>query len=166
MLAELDRTPAFYFDAISQLRLATWSRGRVSLVGDAGYCPGPAIGGSTSLAVVGAYVLAGELALARGDFTTAFRACEARLEQYVAASRSFALHTARQLIPRSRAELWLQARALRLLSVMPARWARRVVDLGRQRARLHDTMLVRDYTTEPAVVRSTPMQACSRGAPS
>ncbi|GAA2859621.1 hypothetical protein GCM10020220_055960 [Nonomuraea rubra] len=63
-LDELDRTPAFYFDSITQLRMDTWSRGRVTLVGDAGYCPGPAVGGSTSLAVVGAYVLAGELARA------------------------------------------------------------------------------------------------------
>ena len=45
----------------------SWTRGRVALVGDAGYCPGPAVGGSTSLAVVGAYVLAGELAAAGGD---------------------------------------------------------------------------------------------------
>lgn len=59
-LAELDRTPAFYFDSITQIRMDTCSRGRVTLVGDAGYCPGPAVGGSTSLAVVGAYVLAGE----------------------------------------------------------------------------------------------------------
>lgn len=69
-LDELDRTPAFYFDSIAQLRMDTWSRGRVTLVGDAGYCPGPAVGGGgggTSLAVVGAYVLAGELARAGGD---------------------------------------------------------------------------------------------------
>ncbi len=63
-LEELDRTPTFYFDSITQLQLDTWSRGRVTLVGDAGYCPGPAVGGSTSLAVLGAYVLAGELAQA------------------------------------------------------------------------------------------------------
>ena len=50
-LGELDRTPAFYFDSITQLRMDTWSRRRVTLVGDAGYCPGPAVGGSTSLAV-------------------------------------------------------------------------------------------------------------------
>ncbi|WP_435846810.1 hypothetical protein [Streptomyces griseofuscus] len=61
-LDELDRTPAFCFDSITQLRMDTWSRGRATLVGDAGYSPGPAVGGSTSLAVLGAYVLAGELA--------------------------------------------------------------------------------------------------------
>ncbi|MEV4084542.1 FAD-dependent monooxygenase, partial [Nonomuraea fuscirosea] len=48
-LDELDDTPAFYFDSITQVRMDTWSRGRVTLVGDAGYCPGPAVGGSTSL---------------------------------------------------------------------------------------------------------------------
>jgi len=151
VLAELDHTPAFYFDSVSQLKLQSWSRGRISLVGDAGYCPGPAIGGSTSLAVVGAYVLAGELAAARGDHSRAFAVCEASLLPYVLASRRFALHTARQLIARGRGELWLQARALRLLSVMPARWGRAIVDLGRQRTRLHDTMLVRDYTSEAGV---------------
>ncbi|MEV6607700.1 FAD-dependent monooxygenase [Kutzneria sp. NPDC051319] len=46
-LDELDRTPAFYFDSVTQLHMDTWSRGRVTLVGDAGYCPGPAVGGST-----------------------------------------------------------------------------------------------------------------------
>ena len=51
-LAEMDRTPAFYFDSITQLRLDIWSRRRVPLVGDAGYCPGPAVGGSTSLAAM------------------------------------------------------------------------------------------------------------------
>ncbi|MBV9321381.1 MAG: FAD-dependent monooxygenase, partial [Mycobacterium sp.] len=75
-LGELNRTPAFYFDSITQLQLDTWSRGRVTLVGDAGYCPGPAVGGSTSLAVIGAYVLAGELAQAGGDYARAFAAYE------------------------------------------------------------------------------------------
>lgn len=68
-LGELDRTPSFYFDSITQLQLDSWSRGRVTLVGDAGYCPGPAVGGSTSIAVLGAYILAGELARSGGDYT-------------------------------------------------------------------------------------------------
>ena len=77
-LDELDRTPTFYFDSITQLQLDTWSRGRVTLVGDAGYCPGPAVGGSTSIAVLGAYILAGELAQADGDYTAGVRGLRAR----------------------------------------------------------------------------------------
>ena len=79
LLDEADRAEAFYFDSITQLRLDTWSRGRVALVGDAGYCPGAAVGGSTSMAVVGAFTLAGELALAHGDPDVAYPAYERAL---------------------------------------------------------------------------------------
>ena len=71
-------------------RMDTWSRGRVTLVGDAGYCPGPAVGGSTSLAVVGAYVLAGELAAAGGDHARRLPRLRARDGDYVQRSRAFA----------------------------------------------------------------------------
>ncbi|WP_204079691.1 FAD-dependent monooxygenase [Mycobacterium riyadhense] len=51
----------FYFDAFTQVHMDRWSSGRVALVGDAGYCASPLSGMGTSLALVGAYVLAGEL---------------------------------------------------------------------------------------------------------
>jgi 2-polyprenyl-6-methoxyphenol hydroxylase-like FAD-dependent oxidoreductase len=51
----------FYFDAFTQVHMPTVSKGRVTLVGDAGYCASPLSGMGTSLALVGAYVLAGEL---------------------------------------------------------------------------------------------------------
>ena len=51
----------FYFDAFAQVHMATISQGRVTLAGDAGYCASPLSGMGTSLALVGAYVLAGEL---------------------------------------------------------------------------------------------------------
>ncbi len=82
--------------------METWSRGRVTLVGDAGYCPGPAVGGSASLAVVGAYVLAGELARAGGDHERAFPAYERAMAEHVRGSRAAALRAARTLVPRSR----------------------------------------------------------------
>lgn len=49
-----DHIEYLFGDSITQLQLDTWSRSRVTLVGDAGYCPGPAVGGSTSLSVFGA----------------------------------------------------------------------------------------------------------------
>jgi 2-polyprenyl-6-methoxyphenol hydroxylase-like FAD-dependent oxidoreductase len=94
-LDELDRTDVFYLEGISQVVMDTWSRGRVSLVGDAGYCPGPAVGGGTSLAVVGAYVLAGELAQCRGDHARAFAAYETALQPYVIGSRRARSHPRR-----------------------------------------------------------------------
>jgi 2-polyprenyl-6-methoxyphenol hydroxylase-like FAD-dependent oxidoreductase len=51
----------FYFDSFAQVHMNSWSRGRVTLCGDAGYCASPLSGMGTSLALVGAYLLAGEL---------------------------------------------------------------------------------------------------------
>ena len=61
MLAAANRADDFYFDAFAQVHMPTISHGRVTLVGDAGYCASPLSGMGTSLALVGAYVLAGEL---------------------------------------------------------------------------------------------------------
>lgn len=119
--AELDHAPTFYFDSIIQLQLDTWSRGRVALVGDAGYCPGPAVGGSTSLAVIGAYVLAGELAEANGDYPRAFASYERAMADAVRHSRAFARTAARTIVPRSRAGVWALTRAAQLVSVLPRR---------------------------------------------
>ena len=69
--------PDFYFDALSQVRLPVWSKGRVALVGDAAYCASPASGAGALLALVGAYRLAGELAITAGNHHAAFRNYEA-----------------------------------------------------------------------------------------
>jgi len=61
LLAAAAEADDFYFDAFAQVHMPTWSSGRVTLVGDAGYCASPLSGMGTSLALVGAYVLAGEL---------------------------------------------------------------------------------------------------------
>lgn len=74
----------FYLHGMSQVQLARWSRGRVVLVGDAGYCPTPLTGLGTSLALVGAYVLCGELAAAgTGGWASALEAYERLLRPYV-----------------------------------------------------------------------------------
>ncbi|MFG2582368.1 FAD-dependent monooxygenase [Streptomyces malaysiensis] len=83
--------PDFHFDATAQIHMDSWSRGRVTLVGDAGYCGSPMSGQSTSMAVVGAYVLAGELKAAGGDHTAAFAAYERELRGYATANQQLAL---------------------------------------------------------------------------
>ncbi|MGH3546888.1 MAG: FAD-dependent monooxygenase [Pseudonocardiaceae bacterium] len=146
LLAELDQTPAFYFDSITQLQMRTWSRGRVSLVGDAGYCPGPAVGGSTSLAVVGAYVLAGALAQANGDPVSGFRAYEQEMGDYVRGSRSFACGTAKRLIPNSRPGLWALANGVRLVLHLPLGVTSALTRLNGKAVRPHDSITLRDYS--------------------
>ena len=144
-LEEVEQTPAFYFDAISQLRLDRWSRRRVTLVGDAGYCPGPAVGGSTSLAVLGGYVLAGELARAGGDHLAAFAAYELAMREPVHLSRTFARGAARGIIPGSRAGVWALTRGAQLVSSMPAPLSRALARLNTKGLRMHDSMRVPDY---------------------
>ena len=61
LLAAAAHADDFYFDAFAQVHMDSWSQGRVTLVGDAGYCASPLSGMGTSLALVGAYLLAGEL---------------------------------------------------------------------------------------------------------
>ncbi|MEV6769657.1 FAD-dependent monooxygenase [Nocardia sp. NPDC051030] len=148
-LDELERTPAFYFDSITQLRMDTWSRGTVTLVGDAGYCPGPAVGGSTSLAVVGAYVLAGELARAGGDHERAFPAYERAMAEHVRGSRAAALSAAKTLVPTSRLGVSGLAQGARLISALPAGPSRALLRLASNTARLHNSMTVEDYLRSP-----------------
>lgn len=77
----------FYFDAAAQVHLDTWSRGRVALLGDAGYCASLLSGQGTSLALVGAYVLAEELA---GQEEGAFERYERRMRPFVALNQALA----------------------------------------------------------------------------
>ncbi|MGW5644432.1 FAD-dependent monooxygenase [Saccharopolyspora sp. NPDC003752] len=150
-LDELDRTPAFYFDSITQIRMDTWSRGRVTLVGDAGYCPGPVVGGSTSLAVVGAYVLAGELARAGGDHERAFPAYERAMAEHVRGSRAAALSAAKTLVPTSRLGVRGLVQGARLVSALPAGPSRALLRLTTKNARVHNSMTVDDYPMSPTV---------------
>jgi 2-polyprenyl-6-methoxyphenol hydroxylase-like FAD-dependent oxidoreductase len=144
-LIELERTPTFYFDSITQLQLDSWSRGRVTLVGDAGYCPGPAVGGSTSLAVLGAYVLAGELTIAGGDHERAYPAYEREIGELVRRSRAFARGVARTLIPSSALGAWALVGGARLLSVLPSPISRAIAKANSKGLRLHDSIRVKAY---------------------
>ena len=61
LLKFMRNAPDFYFDEMSQIVMDHWSIGRVALVGDAAYCCSPLSGQGTSVALLGAYILAGEL---------------------------------------------------------------------------------------------------------
>jgi 2-polyprenyl-6-methoxyphenol hydroxylase-like FAD-dependent oxidoreductase len=80
----------FYFGAMAQVIMDEWSRGRVTLVGDAGYCPSPFSGQGTSLALVGAYVLAEELARSPDNHSAAFARYDQRMRPYVLLNQALA----------------------------------------------------------------------------
>ncbi|MEV0704242.1 FAD-dependent monooxygenase [Saccharopolyspora sp. NPDC050389] len=119
LLEEARRAPDFYFDSISQIHLDDWARGRVVLLGDAGYCPSPLSGQGSSLALVGAYVLAGELLAADGDHQTAFRRYEAEMRNFVTQNQGVATDGAKALIPKTATGLWLRNQMFRLMRHFP-----------------------------------------------
>jgi 2-polyprenyl-6-methoxyphenol hydroxylase-like FAD-dependent oxidoreductase len=80
-----------YFDSIAQVHLDGYSRGRVCLIGDAAWCASPRSGMGTSLAVVGAYVLAQELQAAGDDFPAAFAGYQRLLAPYAARCQKLAV---------------------------------------------------------------------------
>jgi flavin-dependent dehydrogenase len=86
--------PDWYFDIAAQVDMPAWSNDRVVLVGDAGYCPSPMSGQGSSLALIGAYVLAGELAAAAGDHRQAFAAYERLLRPFIEANHELGIRSA------------------------------------------------------------------------
>lgn len=87
LLAHLDETPDFYLDQVAQVVMDRWSNGRVGLLGDAAFSSSPMSGGGTGLALVGAYLLAGELATAGWDPEAGFAGYEARMRPIVEANQ-------------------------------------------------------------------------------
>ncbi|MDX3003184.1 FAD-dependent monooxygenase [Kribbella solani] len=119
LLQHLDAAEDFYFDSISQITLDSWYRGRIGLVGDAGYCPGPAVGGGTSLAVVSAYVLAGELAAARSDLQSGLRNYERIIRPLADLSRRISPKVMGTIIPGGPLALRLMPHAAAVLPKLP-----------------------------------------------
>ena len=119
LLAAMEDAPDFYFDAVSQIQMDSWSRGRVALLGDAAYCASPLSGMGTGLAIVGAHILAGELAAAGGNYGTAFSRYEALMRPYVAACQKLGQDGAAHFIPQSRAASWATTQLFRLLPYLP-----------------------------------------------
>ncbi|MFD3324578.1 FAD-dependent monooxygenase [Streptomyces sp. NPDC058701] len=111
VLAALDDAP-LYFDAVGQARMPSWSSGRTALLGDAAYCASPISGMGTSLALTGAYVLAGELAA--HPHRTAFARYEALMRPYVDQAQKLPPGTPRIANPRSRAGLAAMNTVLKL----------------------------------------------------
>jgi 2-polyprenyl-6-methoxyphenol hydroxylase-like FAD-dependent oxidoreductase len=95
ILAHLDDTPDFYLDQVAQVVMDHWSSGRVGLLGDAAFSSSPMSGQGTGLALVGAYVLAGELAAAGWDPKAGFAGYQGRMRSFVEANQEIGRLNAR-----------------------------------------------------------------------
>lgn len=119
ILHELDCSDELYCDRVSQIRMDGWSRGRVALIGDAAFCVSLAAGQGSALAMISAYVLAGELARANGRYNEAFGSYEARLRDFIGAKQRGAERFAAAFAPRTPWGLWFRNQIVRTFAFPP-----------------------------------------------
>ncbi|WP_442485698.1 FAD-dependent monooxygenase [Aeoliella sp. SH292] len=101
IVANIDFDSDFYFGPLGQVKARTWSSGRFALVGDAAHCPSPITGMGTSLAILGAYLLAGEIAK-NDNVSSALRAYETLFRPYVERAQKLPPGVPRLAYPQSR----------------------------------------------------------------
>ncbi|NRQ34953.1 FAD-dependent oxidoreductase [Nonomuraea sp. NN258] len=158
LLAAMDEAVDFYFAPACQLVLDRYAAGRVVLVGDAGYAPGPG-GMGTGLGVIGAYVLAGELTSARGDHRAAFSAYETLMRPYIATCQSQAKGADKYLVPQKRSQIWTRNQMMRLLPYMPGKNM-----IKRMTERAASAITLKNYNDSSNLHITTPA-AAHRGVP-
>jgi 2-polyprenyl-6-methoxyphenol hydroxylase-like FAD-dependent oxidoreductase len=113
-LTSIDAADDFYFDSLSQVEMPSWSSGRVVLLGDAAHCPSPASGQGTSLALVGAYLLAGRLGTPGG-----LAEYERSMRPYVEKNMEFGRKMAKDMVPGGRLQIALRNYGMRTLKYHP-----------------------------------------------
>ena len=115
ILAEMERTQALYFDRVSQIKMPRWSQGRVALVGDAAFCVSLMAGQGSALAMMSAYVLAGELAKARHEI--AFARYEKLLRGFIEKKQQGAERFASAFAPKTQLGLFFRNQVIRATAI-------------------------------------------------
>ncbi len=118
----LDRADNFYFDRVSQIRMdphehGSWARGLVGLVGDAASCVSLLAGQGSALAMVAAYILAGELHLAHGEPVRAFARYHELFYPFVLNKQRAALHFAGAFAPKSKFAMFIRNQIMNLMRI-------------------------------------------------
>lgn len=139
LLRMMEDAPDFYFDSVSQIRMERWSTGRSVLLGDAAHCASPLSGMGTSMAIVGAYVLAGELKEANGDYTVAFARYETLMRDFVTQCQKLA-EGADWFVPRTRFKLWLSQQMWKVLPYTP--WKNMMIEVP---LKIGNSITLKDY---------------------
>lgn len=116
ILAALGGCQDLYFDHVSQIRMDGWWKSRVALVGDAAHAPSLLAGQGSALAVIDAYVLAGELARAE-TFEEGFAAYERQLMGFMREKQDAAVRFAGSFAPKTRLGLAVRNQVTKLLAL-------------------------------------------------
>ena len=117
ILRHMDGVDDVYFDRMSQIRMPGWHKGRVALVGDAAAAVSLLAGEGTGLAMVEAYVLAGELHRAGSDVTQALANYESRLRKFIDGKQKTAAKSSGTSAPKTELGVWLRNQATKLMSL-------------------------------------------------
>jgi 2-polyprenyl-6-methoxyphenol hydroxylase-like FAD-dependent oxidoreductase len=136
----------WYFDAAAQICMPHWSQGRVVLVGDAAYCASPMSGQGTSIALIGAYVLAGELAAASGAPETAFAEYEKVMRPFVKINQALGVKSAKLMRSNEKKTIsgWLLEQTMR---IVPGRMVEFIINRSTQRiTRAANAIALKDYS--------------------
>jgi 2-polyprenyl-6-methoxyphenol hydroxylase-like FAD-dependent oxidoreductase len=146
LLGMMSSSLDFYFDVAAQISMGHWSQGRVALVGDAGYCASPMSGQGSSLALVGAYVLTGELAAAGGTYQAAFHAYEKEMRPFVTINQELGIRSAELMKSGEKTNVfaWLLER---LMQIAPGRMLQFFIN--RSTRRIHqaaNAITLKDYS--------------------
>jgi len=113
ILTALDTCDDLYFDRVSQIRMAAWSRGRIALVGDAAFCVSLLAGQGSALAMTAAYVLPGELATLQHQPQEAFRRYEERLRPFIDRKQRAAERFASAFVPRTQLGIFFRNQVMK-----------------------------------------------------
>jgi len=106
LLDEVAKSSSFYFDKLCQVKMPSWTKGRVALVGDSAYCASPVAGLGGSLAIIGATALGDAMQKHPDDYETAFRAYNEGLRPYIEQVQAHAVEFGlKTFAPRTEEEL-------------------------------------------------------------
>jgi 2-polyprenyl-6-methoxyphenol hydroxylase-like FAD-dependent oxidoreductase len=123
ILEAMDSCTELYFDPVSQIRMKSWSKGRVGLVGDAASCPSLLAGQGSALAMVGAYVLAGELGASGTSPEGALQRYEKRLHAFMLGKQEAAKKFAGSFTPKTRVGVFLRNQVTKTFGIpFVAKW--------------------------------------------
>jgi 2-polyprenyl-6-methoxyphenol hydroxylase-like FAD-dependent oxidoreductase len=115
VLQDVPSSEPIYFDAMTQIVMSAWHKGRIALLGDACGCLTPLAGQGSHMAMAGAYVIARELERYGGDHLRAFPAYEKFQKPFVAKKQDEARRFARQFVPASGLQMTTRYLLLRMM---------------------------------------------------
>ncbi|WP_367607081.1 FAD-dependent monooxygenase [Legionella sp. W05-934-2] len=136
----------YYFDKAAQVKMPSFSKGRVTLVGDAGYCASPLSGQGTSLAIIGAYILAGELAREKDNFAAAFMTYEDVMKPFIESNQRLGQQAANMMNSQGFISQVIGNFIQKALKYAPGKLVRWIINMSTKRIQtVANSIQIKDY---------------------